>query len=55
MVMYQYYLINITSKISLTNEQKLEYLSKLIQDVEHNLESNGIGKKLVKKMISITK
>ena len=49
MVMYQYYLINITSKISLTNEQKLEYLSKLIQDVEHNLESNGIGKKLVKK------
>ena len=49
MVMYQYYLINITSKISLTNEQKLEYLSKLIQDVEHNLESNGIGKKIVKK------
>lgn len=37
------------SSNGLTNEQKLEYLSKLIQDVEHNLESNGIGKKLVKK------
>lgn len=29
---------------SLTNEQKLEYLSKLIQNVEKNIESKGIGK-----------
>lgn len=29
---------------SLTNEQKIEYLSKLIQDVEKNIESKGIGK-----------
>ena len=34
---------------NLTNEQKLEYLSKLIQDVEQNLKSNGISKILVKK------
>ena len=34
---------------SLTNEQKLKYLSNLIQDVEQNLESNGISKKLVRK------
>ena len=34
---------------NLTNEQKLEYLSKLIQDAEQNLESNGISKKLVRK------
>lgn len=34
---------------NLTNEQKLEYLSKLIQDAERKLESNGISKKLVKK------
>lgn len=34
---------------SLTNEQKLKYLSKLIQDVEQNLESNGISKILVRK------
>lgn len=33
---------------NLTNEQKLEYLSKLIQDAEQNLESNGISKKLNK-------
>ena len=33
---------------NLTNEQKLEYLSKLIQDAEQNLESNGISKKLVR-------
>ncbi len=33
---------------NLTNEQKLEYLSKLIQDTEQNLESNGISKKLIK-------
>ena len=33
---------------SLTNEEKLEYLSKLIQDAEQNLESNSISKKLVK-------
>lgn len=33
---------------NLTNEQKLEYLSKLIQDAEQNLESNGISKKLIK-------
>lgn len=32
-----------------TNEQKLEYLSRLIQDVEQNLKSNGINKKLIKK------
>ena len=36
-------------KQDLTNEQKLEYLSKLIQDAEQNLESNGISKKLVRK------
>lgn len=34
---------------SLTNEQKLKYLIKLIQDVEQNLESNGISKKLIRK------
>ena len=34
---------------NLPNEQKLEYLSKLIQDAEQNLESNGISKKLVRK------
>lgn len=34
---------------SLTNEQKLENLSKLIQDAEENLELNGIRKKLVRK------
>lgn len=34
---------------NLTNEQKLECLSKLIQDAEQNLESNGISKKLVRK------
>lgn len=34
---------------NLTNEQKLEYLSKLIQDAEQKLESNGISKKLVRK------
>ena len=33
---------------NLTNEQKLEYLSKLIQDVAKNLETHGISKKLVK-------
>ncbi|MGN1001119.1 MAG: hypothetical protein ACI4OG_04200 [Bacilli bacterium] len=33
---------------NLTNGQKLEYLSKLIQDAEQNLESNGISKKLIK-------
>ena len=34
---------------SLTNEQKLKYLSNLIQDVEQNLKLNGVGKKLVRK------
>ena len=29
---------------NLTNEQKLEYLSKLIQEAEKNLTSNGISK-----------
>lgn len=33
---------------NLTNEQKLEYLSKLIQGADKNLETNGISKKLVK-------
>ena len=33
---------------NLTNEEKLEHLSKLIQDANQNLESNGINKKLVK-------
>ncbi len=33
---------------NLTNEQKLKYLSKLIQDADKNLETNGISKKLVK-------
>lgn len=30
---------------ALTNEQKLEYLSKLIQEAEYNLSTNGINKK----------
>lgn len=34
---------------NLTNEQKLEYLRKLIQDIEQKLESTCISKKLVKK------
>lgn len=34
---------------SLTNEQKLIYLSKLIQNAEKFLESNDISKKLVRK------
>ena len=34
---------------NITNEQKLECLSKLIQDVEQNLELNGISKKIVRK------
>ena len=34
---------------NLTNEQKLEYLSKLIQKAEQNLESNGLNKKLIRK------
>ena len=34
---------------NLTNEQKLEYLRKLIQDMEQKLESTCISKKLVKK------
>lgn len=34
---------------NLTNEQKLEYLKKLIQDMEQKLESTCISKKLVKK------
>ena len=38
-----------TNNQNITNEQKLEYLSKLIQDVEQNLELNGISKKLVRK------
>ena len=33
---------------SLTNEQKLEYLSILIQSVEQKLETRGIFNKLVK-------
>lgn len=32
----------------LTNEEKLEYLSQLIQRAEQNLEQNGKSKKLVK-------
>ena len=34
---------------SLTNEQKLEYLSILIQSVEQKLETRGIFNKLVKR------
>jgi hypothetical protein len=34
---------------NLTNEQKLEYLRKLIQDMEQKLESTCISKKLIKK------
>ena len=34
---------------NLTNEQKLEYLSKLIQEADQKLESNGISKILVRK------
>ena len=30
---------------ALTNEQKLEYLSKLIREAEYNLSTNGINKK----------
>lgn len=36
-------------KQSLTNEQKLEYISHLIQEVEQNLEEKGISKTLVRK------
>ena len=36
-------------KQSLTNEQKLEYISHLIQEVEQNLEEKGISKILVRK------
>lgn len=41
-------LIESTFNQNLTNDQKLEYLSKLIQDADKNLETNGISKKLVK-------
>ena len=34
---------------NLTNEQKLENLSKLIQEADQKLESNGISKILVRK------
>lgn len=34
---------------NLTNEQKLEYLSKLIQEADQKLESNGVRKILVRK------
>jgi len=33
---------------TLTNDEKLERLSKLIQDVEHDLETNDIGKRLIR-------
>ena len=33
---------------NLTNEQKLEYLSKLIQDAEQNLDINRFNKSLIK-------
>lgn len=36
-------------KQSLTNEQKLEYISHLIQEVEQNLEEKSISKTLVRK------
>lgn len=38
-------LIELTFNQNLTNEQKLKYLSKLIEDVERKLESNCISKK----------
>ena len=37
------------SKQNLTNEQKLEYISQLIQKAEQNLEEKGISKTLVRK------
>lgn len=37
-----------TLKQNLTNEQKLVYLSKLIQDIEQKIESSDIRKKLIK-------
>ena len=40
-------------KQSLTNEQKLEYISHLIQEVEQNLEEKGISKTLVRKDCSL--
>lgn len=33
---------------NLTNDQKLEYLITLIQNVEENIETNGLSKKLSK-------
>lgn len=36
-------------KQSLTNEQKLEYISHLIQEVEQNLKEKSISKTLVRK------
>lgn len=35
-------------KINLTNEQKLEYLSNLIQEVDREFESSELYKKFVK-------
>lgn len=35
-------------KEELTNEQKLEYLSKLIQEADRKANENGITKKMVK-------
>ncbi len=34
---------------SLTNEQKLEYLTNIIQNVEQELKTNGARKRLIKK------
>ena len=41
---------NIDNKYQdLTNEQKLKYLSDLIQNAERKLEENGLSKTLIKK------
>ena len=39
------------SGIYLTNEQKLEYISKLIQTVDQELESSKLNKKLVRQQM----
>ena len=41
----------IQSDINLTNEQKLDYISKLIQTVDREFESSELNKKLVRQQM----
>lgn len=41
----------IQSDINLTNEQKLEYISKLIQTVEQEFETSELNKKLIRQQM----